>query len=345
MPWQIIETPLEGRWVFNPDGIYLLMRAAVRAQIVRARSRVVTTNHGFLMPTTYCLETDWAGFRVEVERETTRYWANARQQISLNPRLMRGSLLGLISDARRDINWMEEQRVSANHRSTTSIDSTVLGWERALDTAQVVRDGSATILVVAGGIVSGGAGLALAGGAGLTGVTTGTAMTTLAVGSVMRGAFTYQDTGNVGSAVINTVGTFTVGAIGIGAAGAAMSTAQTGTIILIQSAGAGTTTGLQSLAEGSSARQAAVSAVAAFGAGAISGAVGTQLGSMSLTQQITINGVADMMGNAAVGAIYAPAEAPLPLPVARGSVDYGGLPARSRDDEMYVTQNCMFRLQ
>lgn len=344
MPWQIVETRQEGRWVFNPDGIYLLIRAAVRAQIVRARSRVVTTDHGFLMPTTYCLETDWAGFRVQVERETTRYWNEARQQITLNPRTMRGSLLGLIADARRDITWLEEQRISANRRSSSSIDSVVSGWETALTTARITRDASATILVVAGGVLSGGAGLALASGAGLTGVTTGTAMTSLAVGSVMRGTFTYQDTGNVGSAVINTVGTFSVGAIGIGAAGVAMSTAQTGTIILIQSAGAGTTTGLQSLSEGNSMRQAAVAAVASAGAGAISGAVGTQLGSMSLVSQITINGVADLMGNAAVGAITAQPSAPLPIPVLRGSVDYGGLPSRSRDDELYVTQNCLFRL-
>jgi len=344
MPWQIIETRQEGRWVFNPDGIYLLIRAAVRAQIVRARSRVVTTDHGFLLPTTYCLETDWAGFRIEVERETARCWNDAQQQITLNPRLMRGTLLGLIADARRDITWVEEQRVSANSRSSSSIDSTVRGWETALTTARITRDASATILVVTAGVVSGGAGVALAAGAGMTGVSTGTAMTTLAVGSVMRGAFTYQDTGNVGSAVINTVGTFTVGAIGIGAAGVAMSGAETGTIIIIQSAGAGTTSGLQALAEGQGARRAAMTAVASFGAGAISGTVGSQLGTMSLTTQISINGVADMMGNAAVGALTASPGNPLPMPVVRGSVDFGGLPARSRDDEMFVTRNCLFRL-
>ena len=345
MPWQILETRQDGRWAFNADGIYLLIRSAVRAQIVRSRSRVVPTDHGFLLPTTYCLETDWSGFRVAFERETTRYWNDARQQITLNPRLMRGTLLGLINDARRDLAWMEDQRITANRRSASSIDSVVNGWENALTVARVVRDGSATILVVTGGIVSGGAGLAAAGAAGMTGVTTGTAMTTLAVGSVMRGTFTYQDTGNVGSAVVNTVGTFSVGAIGIGAAGVAMSTAQTGTIIVIQSAGQGTATGMQAIAEGRSARDSAVAAAISAGFGVVGGAIGTQLGGMSLTSQVTISGVADMLGNAAAGAAIAPPGTLIPVPILRGSVDFGGLPARSRDDEMFIAQNCLFPLR
>jgi hypothetical protein len=175
----------------------------------------------------------------------------------------------------------------------------------------------------------------------MTGVSTGTAMTTLAVGSAMRGAFTYQDTGNVGSAAINAVGTFTVGAIGIGAAGATMSTADQATILVIQSTGQGMTTGGQALVEGRSASDAARAAAVSAGFGFAGGAISSQVGNMSLVSQVAINGLADMAGNAAAGAVIAPPNNPMPMPRSSGA-DYAGLPADQAEDAAYLTRNCMF---
>jgi hypothetical protein len=74
------------------------------------------------------------------------------------------------------------------------------------DAARVVRDLSAGTLVVGATFLSGGTALAVLGG-----------------GSALKGTATYQDTGNVGAAMLDATATFTVGAIGIGAAGAASS--------------------------------------------------------------------------------------------------------------------------
>lgn len=345
MGWFIITDGQGERWAFNNDGLYLLMRTVVRANLIRARSRIVSTDHGFLMPTTYCLETTWAGFRPALEQETNRYWAEAEMHLRTAARSMKNNLVALIAQARSDMAWMQSQRVSANRRSASSIDSVVNGWETALTATRFVRDASATILVVTGGIVSGGTGLAAFGALGGTGVSAGTAMSTLAVGSVMRGGFTYQDTGNVGSAVVNAAGTFTVGAIGLGAAGLSMSTAETATILVIQSAGQGVTTGTQAIVEGRNTRDAAVAAAVSAGFGFAGGVIGNQVTNMSFISQVAISGIADMTGNAAAGAAIAPAENPLPAPAAAGAMDFAGLPQSASGDEAYVARNCLFKIR
>lgn len=343
MAWHMITDRDGRRWAYNNDGVYLLLRTAVRAMLVRRHTRTVATDHGFLMPTTYCVETDWGGVRRDLETETQRYWATAEQGLQAYPRTMLQNLGAVLRDARADMAWLHAARVAANRRSSSSIDGVVSGWETALTAATFVRDASATILVVTAGIVSGGTGLAAAGAVGMTGVSTGTAMTTLAVGSAMRGAFTYQDIGNVGSAAINAVGTFTVGAIGIGAAGATMSTADQATILVIQSTGQGMTTGGQALVEGRSASDAARAAAVSAGFGFAGGRISNAVGGMSFVSQVAINGVADMTGNAAAGAVIAPPGNPLPRPRATGA-DFGGLPASAGDDDIYLAQNCIFQL-
>ncbi len=343
MAWHIITDRDGRRWAYNNDGVYLLLRTAVRAMLVRRNTSTVATDHGFLLPTTFCVETNWGAVRQDLELETQRYWATAEQGLRSYPRTMYQNLASVLRSARADMAWLHSERVAANGRSSSSINSVVAGWERALGAATFVRDASATILVVTAGIVSGGTGLAAAGAAGMTGISTGTAMTTLAVGSAMRGAFTYQDTGNVGSAAINAVGTFTVGAIGIGAAGATMSTADQATILVIQSAGQGMTTGGQALVEGRNASDAARAAAVSAGFGFAGGAISSQVGNMSLLSQVAISGVADMAGNAAAGAVIAPPNNPMPMPRSSGA-DYAGLPADPAQDAAYLARNCMFLL-
>jgi len=344
MAWHIITERNGARWAYNNDGVYLLIRTAVRATLVRRNTRTVPTDHGFLLPTTYCVETEWGSVRSELDAETRRYWLTAENGLRTYPGLMRENLLALVREARADMDWLRAERMSANSRSAGSIDSVVNGWENALTAAMFVRDASATILVVTAGIVSGGTGFAAAGAVGMTGVTTGTAMTTLAVGSAMRGAFTYQDTGNVGSAAINAVGTFSVGAIGIGAAGATMSRADQATILIIQSTGQGMTTGGQALVEGRNASDAARAAAVSAGFGFAGGPIASRVGSMSFVTQVAVTGIADMSGNAAAGAVIAPPGNPLPVPPVQGTADYGGLPARAGEDQAYVSRNCIFRL-
>lgn len=330
-----------GVWAFDPDVIYGIVRAAVRARMIRQRSRVVTESHGLLMPTTYHVETNWNGFRQAYAAEAALMWAEAEMQLRTGPRNFFGTLVGLVNDAIVDDTWHRTQVASCSQRSSASISRVVDNWETALTTARIVRDASATILVVTAGLVMAPAGAAAAGAAGMTGISAGTATTTLAVGSAMRGAFTYQDTGNVGSAMVNATGTFVVGMIGIsGASAATLTSGQQATILVIGSAAQGTTAGMQALVEGKSMRQAAVAAAVGAGSQALGGVVGARIESLGFVTQLAAGTVIDLGGNMASNAITdRMGAAPAGAPRAAGNIDFLGLPRGQAED--YVRRYAM----
>lgn len=338
-------------WAFDPDVIYSIIRGAVRAQLIRNRSRVVENNPGWLLPTTYNLETNWQGFRAELDSESERYWQNAEMQLRTSTETMRNNLIGLVSNATSDLAWYRNESRSVSQRSSANINRVVSNWETALTVATTVRDGSATFLIVTSGLVSGGAGFAAAGALGMTGISTGTAMTTLAVGSVMRGAFTWQDTGNVGSAMVNAIGSFSVGAIGIGAAGTTMAgvsqmtRAEQATILVISSAGQGATSGLQALAEGKNIRAAAAQAGVSALSQALGGLAGNRFEKLGFIAQAAIGTAIDLAGNAASNAAGDRFQNPptIPRPTTAGTVDFAGLPVS--EAEAWVTRYALARVR
>lgn len=334
-------------WAVDADNMYGLIRAAIRHRLIRQRSRVVEHSEAWYLPTTYNLETNWRNFRAELDRMSERYWDEAWQQLRVQPQVFQSTLATLMSEAATDLAWYQNESARCSQRSTASIDRVVGVWEGLYTGARITRDASATFLVVAAGIVMAPAGAAAAAGVGMTGISTGTAMTTLAAGSAMRGAFTYQDTGNVGSAALNATGTFVVGAIGIGAAGAGagtvvqMSRAEAGTLIAIQTGAAAVTSGGQALAEGKDIRVAATAAGVAGLSQLLGGAAGSRLESLSFINQARIGTALDMTGNA-LGNVASDAadryirtgsitQAP---PAVRGNVTHLGLPMSDAESEV-----------
>jgi hypothetical protein len=89
----------------------------------------------------------------------------------------------------------------ASRETMSNIERSVSIGEAGLQAATVVRDLSATTLVVGATFLSG-----------------GTALAVLGAGSALKGTGTYQDTGNVGAAILDGSMTFVVGAIGVSAA-------------------------------------------------------------------------------------------------------------------------------
>lgn len=333
-------TDIHGRtWIYDPDVVYAIVRAAVRARIVRNRSRVVTDNPGWTMPTTYYLETNWDGYRREMESEATRYWQNAQEQLRRAPDTFFGSVIGLVNDAINDNNWHRNTSNDCQRRSSANIGRVVDNWETALTATRIVRDASATILIVSAGIlvapVGAGAAAAASSGIGMGGATT-----MLATGSVMRGAFTYQDTGNVGSAMINAAGSFTVGMIGLGGASATLTSAESATVLIIGASAQGVTSGGQALVEGKNMQQAATAALMGAGSQALGGVVGNRIGNLGFWTQVGTGTLLDVAGNQAssrvVDAVGAPSATP---PAARGNIDFLGLPAAA--SEAYVRQFAM----
>ncbi|GEM_PF-3313428 len=332
-------TDVHGRsWIYDPDVVYAIVRAAVRARIMRNRSRVVTENPAWYLPTTYYLDTNWQGYRPEMEAEAARYWQNAQLQLRRAPDTFFGSLIGLVNDAINDNNWHRNTSQDCMRRSSANIGRVVDNWETALTATRVVRDASATILIVTAGVlvapVGAGAAAAASSGIGMGGATT-----MLATGSVMRGAFTYQDTGNVGSAMINAAGSFTVGMIGLGGASATLTSAEAATVLVIGASAQGVTSGGQALVEGKSMEQAAAAALIGAGSQALGGVVGNRMGNLGFWTQVGTGTLIDVTGNQISNRVVDAIGAPATPPAARGNIDFLGLPAGA--SEAYVRQFAM----
>ncbi len=162
--------------------------------------------------------------------------------------------------------------------------------ERVLTTLQFVRDLSATTLIVASGLVSGGAALAaLLGGSGI------------------KGYGRWTDTESFGAAIAETAGSIVVGLIPIARGPGALASggsvvggtlvsaelraatnltaeavAQQRVLLVVGAALDGTFTGVTALASGSRPREALVSAGLQTGASLFSGACGIELDSIAM---------------------------------------------------------------
>lgn len=328
MPWTVVVDAQGQRWGVNKEGVYLMLRAALRAEKIKARSQITSVENGFLMPTTYLFETDWNGLRADVDQETNTFYMDAAERLSRDPASMRANLLGMIARGRSDFNAVEAMRRRATRQSSESISNNVEGWETALAVAQFTRDTSATILVVGAGLLSGGA-----------------AFGVLGAGSVLRGTATYQDTGNVGAAVINGSGTFIVGMVGIAGGNPALMRSEQIQLMFVGSGLQGGVQGAQSLVEGKTPKQALQQAAVSAGFNLLGSAVGGRIENMSFTTRLVVGGVIDTTGNALTAAtVPTPAPQAIARPAVTGNLDYAGIPFDAAADDLYLTQNCLRRL-
>ncbi|MFC3182752.1 hypothetical protein [Cypionkella sinensis] len=328
MPWTVVVDAQGQRWGVNKEGVYLMLRAALRAEKIKARSQITSVDNGFLMPTTFLFETDWNGLRADVDQETNTFYMDAAERLSRDPASMRANLLGMIARGRSDFNAVEAMRRRATRQSSESISNNVEGWETALAVAQFTRDTSATILVVGAGLLSGGA-----------------AFGVLGAGSVLRGTATYQDTGNVGAAVINGSGTFIVGMVGIAGANPALARSEQLQLMFVGSGLQGGVQGAQSLVEGKTPKQALQQAAVSAGFNLLGSAVGGRIENMSFSTRLVVGGVIDTTGNALTAAtVPTPAPQAIARPAVTGNLDYAGIPFDPAADEIYLAQNCLRRL-
>ena len=328
MPWTVVVDVQGQRWGVNKEGVYLMLRAALRAEKIKARSQITSVENGFLMPTTYLFETDWSGLRADVDQETNTFYLDAAERLSRDPGGMRSNLLGMMARGRSDFNAVEAMRRRATRQSSESISNNVTGWETALAVAQFTRDTSATILVVGAGLLSGGA-----------------AFGVLGAGSVLRGTATYQDTGNVGAAVINGSGTFIVGMVGIAGGNPALMRSEQIQLMFVGSGLQGGVQGAQSLVEGKTPKQALRQAAVSAGFNLLGSAVGGRIENMSFSTRLVVGGVIDTTGNALTAAtVPTPAPQAIARPAVAGNLDYAGIPFDAAADDLYLSQNCLRRL-
>lgn len=198
MAWISFTDDAGRSWAVDQLGLWMLCRQYVFARLVSERTHVDIESHWF-GPDVHNVNTDFGnGFNAERDHRSQQLYADLTQASLGNGAPVFEQLVrikqetGLLTDRVRDI-----QR-RASHATMESIDRNVRIAGYGLTAATWVRDISASVLVVGATFLSGGAALGV-----------------LGAGSALKGTATYQDTGNVGAAVLQGTGTFVVGAISI----------------------------------------------------------------------------------------------------------------------------------
>lgn len=233
-----------GTYSVDFDAVYILLRALAHAEAIRDNSGREPQDWGFMLPTTFLWTTDWAKVRSATKSKADESFEDAWQRILDDPETMRANLkaaVRAINDLNRD---QVEKRRATQANSLGNIEATISNLETTEAGLELVRDLCAETLVVGATVMTGGAagaGLAALGGA-----------------SVFKGVVRYQDTHNIGAAVVDTTGTFLTGAV-LGPAGGAASAGEKRLLFLVGAGVAGEHEAALGLMEGEDMRGAALS--------------------------------------------------------------------------------------
>jgi hypothetical protein len=175
-------------WLVNSEGVWHIVRASIYAEALRRRMRRETEYNLFSADLVH-INTDLAGLPVEVDRlsiplmrefellsidsgeEALRHLAALRRNTLIKNREIRELNLSALNESQRNI--------------LSSIDTATTVGETGIAVSRAVRDFSATVLITGAALLSGGAAIGAVG-----------------AGAMLRGSANYEQTGNVGSALI-----------------------------------------------------------------------------------------------------------------------------------------------
>lgn len=214
MPWYSLADPGgRGGWGFDPDGAAHIIRGNHYNRELVRRSRVIRRDHGFFLPTTIEVETDFRNIRDDTARLARVTVNELDRDVARDPRRLYEFLVHAREDGENAGAAWRRMSQEASHATMEAINTNVGRWESALAVAKFTRDTSAGALFIGATVLSGGAALAVGGAA--TGLTfTGNTQDNLANNQTMRQA--------MGNAAISTgfaVVTNLLVPVGLGAVG------------------------------------------------------------------------------------------------------------------------------
>jgi hypothetical protein len=201
MSWVQFTDDLGKRWEVNQIRLYMLIREYLHESMVHNRAKVKREKK-WIGPDLVTVEVDWNGFRAQKDARAPEIYDQMSRMMLRDAELAFNQLIDAREKTKMHSDEFTRMQRQASRETMGNIEKSVGRGEAGLEVATFVRDMSATTLVVGAGFMSGGAAFAALGG-----------------GSLLKGTGTYQDTGNVGAAIIDGSTTFVVGAIGIGVAG------------------------------------------------------------------------------------------------------------------------------
>ena len=200
MSWVYFTDDQKKNWMVNQMGLYMLIREYLHESMLLKRAKVVREKK-WIGPDLVTVEIDFNGLRAAKDAEAPDLYNELANRMLADGDDCFKQLVDLRQVTKEHSLALERMQRKASNETMANIEKSVGRGEAGLKAATVIRDLSATTLVVGATFLSGGTALAVLGG-----------------GSVLKGTGTYQDTGNVGAALVDGTFTFTVGLIGVGAA-------------------------------------------------------------------------------------------------------------------------------
>lgn len=340
MSWTQIADSSGTIWMVNADGLTALLRSSVRARFALANSQVVSTGH-WPNPIIQNVETNWGQVKAETELEVRRQFTTLWLELLRAPANAPVNLAAIAAGTRANQQALARMRQSAMEQSMNSVRAAIRFGETGEAVARFIRNLSATALVAIAAVPTGGGSVAAGGLITAGSFSTGTATTALAAGSALTGFGKWQDTGNVGAAMISGIGTFTVGAIGLGSV---QGTGQQATLVAVQSLKSGQMAAMESLVEGDKVETILKKSLVATAGTALGGGINMRLANTALTIETRI--AVDMAMSTASSAVSpSPETAAQPAsPLVSGGVTASGVPQRPEGDADFIQKHVLRRL-
>lgn len=203
----------DGHWQVDWEVTHRIISSNVYAQSLLAFSEEVRLDEdksvldSLFMPDIYSIEVDWERVR-QVKQQYSQHYMNELRRLALKDggqkaRDTLGQMMQGTSGLRAS--WSKMQK-NAQRKSAANINQAVARAETGAEIARGVRDLCIDGLIIGAGVMTGGAGGAL-----LSASSSG----------ILKGAAKYQDTENVGSAMLTATGSFTTALIPIVGKGSA----------------------------------------------------------------------------------------------------------------------------
>lgn len=200
MSWVPFTDDRHQRWMVNQMGLYMLIREYLHETMLLRRARVVRERK-WIGPDLVTVDINFNGLRAAKDAEAPVLYDDLANGMLYDAGHCFQRLVEMREATKNAAETLARMQREASRETMQNIDRSVGRGEVGLRAATVVRDLSATTLVVGATFLSG-----------------GTALGVLGAGSALKGTGTYQDTGNVGAALVDGTFTFVVGVIGVGAA-------------------------------------------------------------------------------------------------------------------------------
>lgn len=203
MSWIQFTDGTGSHWALHQMNLYMLIREYLHATAVLRRSKIVRVAR-YLGPDDVHVETDTNGLRAEKDRQAPAMYDVQAKALLKHAKAGLGALINMRDETLEAADELRKMQKQSTKELFENVEKSVKRGELAVDGLKLVRDSSATLVTVGSVFLTGGAALTALGGA-----------------SVMKGGFTFQDTGSVPAAMIDATGNFLMGAIGVGTVGTA----------------------------------------------------------------------------------------------------------------------------